>query len=69
MSMYRIYDAPTDGTTGQDCGTFDFASLPARIQAAIEADPTAESWTLPALSGGDQGVELDDLETVVTRDV
>lgn len=65
---YRVIDAPTNGTVGQDCGTFALAELPARLRQAVEADPNAGEWTLPALSNGDTGDELTDLETIVRRE-
>lgn len=68
MTSYRMYDRTNNGTVGQDCGTFAINELPARIKAAIEANPTAGEWVLPALSNGDSGEELSDLETVVTAE-
>jgi hypothetical protein len=65
--QYSVYDRPANGTSGQDCGTFDWDELPARLQAAIEAEPTQKEWILPALSDGDTGEPLDDLDTVVYR--
>jgi len=62
---YRLYDEPADGTTGQDCGVFEYAELPERIQKAITARPGAGRWVLPALSDGDTGRVLDGLITVV----
>ena len=61
MTRYHVYDCPTNGTTGQDCGAFALAALPERLRAAIAAEPNAGEWTLPALSGGDHGEALDDL--------
>ena len=66
MAKYRLYDRPTDGTTGQDCGVFALDKLPQRIRTAIASDPDASDWTLPALSGGDDGEPLDDLDIVIT---
>lgn len=68
MTTYRMYDRTTNGTVGQDCGTFTLDELPMRIKAAIEASPTAGEWVLPALADGDSGEELSDLETVVTAE-
>ena len=56
---YRLIDCPSNGSTGNDCGTFEFADLPARLQAAIATGPAP--WVLPALSEGDTGEELGDL--------
>jgi hypothetical protein len=67
MSKYRILDVPANGTRGQDCGTFGLAELPARVRAAVLADPARGGWRLPARAGGDSGPELDDLAVVVTR--
>jgi hypothetical protein len=61
MTTYRVTDVPANGTIGQDCGTYTLETLPARLRAAVEADPDAGEWTLPALSDGDSGEELDDL--------
>lgn len=61
MTTYRVIDVPANGTVGQDCGTYTLETLPARLRAAVEADPDAGEWTLPALSDGDSGEELDDL--------
>lgn len=63
--MYRVFEEPTNGTTGQMVGTFQLADLPARIQAAVTADPEADQWVLPALSEGDTGEEVADLRVVI----
>jgi hypothetical protein len=63
--QYSVYDRPKNGTSGQDVGTFAWDELPARLQAAIAAEPTQKEWILPALSDGDKGEPLDDLDTVV----
>ena len=68
-ALYRVVDAPVNGSAGQDCGVLSFADLPSRIQAAIQASPDASEWRLPALSDGDTGDELADLTTVVTREL
>ena len=60
-----IIDSPTNGTTGQHCGTFGRDELPSRIREAIDADPEAGEWPLPALSDGDEGEPLADLTTIV----
>lgn len=64
---YEIIDSPANGATGQHCGTFALADLPARIQVEIRRDPEAKEWSLPALSGGDYGEPLEDL-TVIIRE-
>jgi hypothetical protein len=61
---YEIIESPTNGTTGQNIGTFEHADLPARFQASIDADETGE-WEFPALSDGDSGEELPDLNVIV----
>lgn len=66
---YQVIDSPTNGTAGQDCGTFALAELPDRLRAAVEANPNADEWTLPALSDGDSGEELTDLNTIVRATV
>lgn len=66
-SKYRVIDAPSNGTTGQDCGTFTYDELPPHLQAAIDAAPDSDEWTLPALSDGDSGDELSELSTIVRR--
>lgn len=65
MKKYQVFDRPTNGTTGQDCGIFALTDLTQRIQDAILAAPDATEWVLPALSDGDEGRELDDLKIVV----
>ena len=64
-TTYRIYEETDNGTTGQDVGEFAYADLPARMRAAIDNDPESGEWTMPALSDGDAGEELDDLTTAV----
>jgi hypothetical protein len=68
MDSYHVIDSPANGTAGQDCGTFALAELPDRLRAAVEADPDAGEWSLPALSEGDSGEPLDDLRVVMTRE-
>lgn len=65
--MYDVIDCPGNGTAGQHCGAFALGELPARLRAAVLADPAAGEWTLPALSEGDSGEELDGLTVVVRR--
>ena len=67
MTNYHVSDAPIDGSTGQDCGIIPYHALPERLRAAIDADPDAGVWTVPALSGGDVGDELDDLIVTIER--
>lgn len=64
IMKYEIIESPTNGTTGQSIGTFDYADLPARFQTDIDADETGE-WGFPALSDGDTGDELTDLNVIV----
>jgi len=61
MTTYRVIDVPANGSIGQDCGTYTLETLPTRLRAAVGANPDAGEWTLPALSDGDSGEELDDL--------
>lgn len=65
MTTYRVIESPTNGTSGQDCGTYTLEQLAPRLRAAVERQPDAGEWRLPALSGGDCGAELDDLQVVV----
>lgn len=66
MATYQVIESPKNGTTGQDVGTFALAELPERLRQAVEANQDASEWRLPALSEGDSGEELADLEIVVT---
>lgn len=65
--MYRVFESPDNGTSGNDCGTFTLIDLPDRLRAAVLADPSAGEWRLPALSDGDCGEELNDLTVIVRR--
>lgn len=65
MTKYRVIESPTNGTSGQDCGTYTLEQLTPRLRAAVECEPDAGEWRLPALSDGDSGIELDDLQVVV----
>lgn len=67
MTRYELIDSPNNGTQGQSSGNLSYGDLPERIRTAIDADPEAGEWTLPALSEGDSGVEIDDLTTIVRR--
>lgn len=63
--MYQVTESPKNGTVGQDVGTFTLTDLPQRLREAVQANPTAGEWTLPALSDGDTGDELADLDVLV----
>ncbi len=65
MKTYQVIDAPTNGTSGQFVGEFTLETLPERLREAVDHDPDAGEWVLPALSGGDEGEPLDDLEVIV----
>ena len=64
-TAFRVYERPTNGTMGQDCGVFALADLPARYRDKVVGDPTAGEWVLPSLSDGDTGDEPSGLETVI----